>query len=152
MSRGSNSWPENVGILAIEIYFPSQFVDQTELEKFDGVSAGKYTVGLGQSKMGFCSDREDINSLCLTAVQNLMEKNGIGMFTDRNIGLRIMHCPLHLSSCYIYTLTFWDCTVSFGKNEWYHIIRVHEYARWSNIMGWVHDMQITFMLVFLSYA
>jgi hydroxymethylglutaryl-CoA synthase len=28
--------------------------------------------------MGFCSDREDINSLCLTAVSKLMEKHNIG--------------------------------------------------------------------------
>lgn len=27
--------------------------------------------------MGFCSDREDVNSLCLTVVQRLMEENGI---------------------------------------------------------------------------
>lgn len=73
----SAPWPENVGLLAIEIVFPSQYVDQTELEVFDGASAGKYTVGLGQSRMGFCSDREDINSLCLTVVSNLLEKHNI---------------------------------------------------------------------------
>ncbi|XP_046405814.1 hydroxymethylglutaryl-CoA synthase 1-like isoform X2 [Ischnura elegans] len=71
-------WPENVGIQAIELIFPSQYVDQRELEVFDGVSEGKYTIGLGQSKMGFCSDREDINSLCLTVVTRLMERNNIG--------------------------------------------------------------------------
>ncbi|GCC20261.1 hypothetical protein chiPu_0018839 [Chiloscyllium punctatum] len=71
------SWPKDVGIIAMEIYFPSQFVEQTELEKFDGVDAGKYTVGLGQSRMGFCSDREDINSLCLTAVHRLLERNNL---------------------------------------------------------------------------
>jgi len=70
-------WPENVGITALEIYFPYCYVDQTELEQNDGVSAGKYTVGLGQDKMGFCSDREDINSLCLTVVQNLIRRTGI---------------------------------------------------------------------------
>ncbi|XP_029406732.2 hydroxymethylglutaryl-CoA synthase 1 [Bactrocera dorsalis] len=67
-------WPENVGIRAIEAIFPSQFVDQTELEQFDGASAGKYTIGLGQGKMGFCSDREDVNSLCLTVVSRLLER------------------------------------------------------------------------------
>jgi len=77
-NAGSNCWPSDVGILGIEIYFPSQYVDQTELEAFDGVSSGKYTIGLGQAKMGFCTDREDINSLCLTAVRNLMEKQNIG--------------------------------------------------------------------------
>ncbi|KAM4615034.1 hydroxymethylglutaryl-CoA synthase, cytoplasmic isoform 1-T1 [Polymixia lowei] len=69
------TWPKDVGIIAMEVYFPSQYVDQAELEEFDGVSPGKYTVGLGQARMGFCSDREDINSLCLTVVQRLMERN-----------------------------------------------------------------------------
>jgi hypothetical protein len=36
----------------------AQCVDQSELEKFDGVSQGKYTIGLGQTKMSFCDDRE----------------------------------------------------------------------------------------------
>ncbi|XP_072942534.1 hydroxymethylglutaryl-CoA synthase 1 [Epargyreus clarus] len=70
---------ENVGILAMEIYVPSTYVDQTELEKFDGVSKDKYTIGLGQSKMGFCSDREDINSLCMTVLKKLIEKNDIDL-------------------------------------------------------------------------
>ncbi|KAJ2718477.1 3-hydroxy-3-methylglutaryl coenzyme A synthase [Coemansia sp. Benny D115] len=68
---------ENVGIRAIDVYFPSRYVDQTELEQHDGVSAGKYTIGLGQSKMAFCDDREDISSACMTAVQGFMEKNNI---------------------------------------------------------------------------
>ncbi|CAK7313832.1 Hydroxymethylglutaryl-CoA synthase, cytoplasmic [Vulpes lagopus] len=67
-------WLKDVGIAALEIYFPSQFVDQAELEKYGGVDAGKYIIGMGQAKMGFCTDREDINSLCLTVVQNLMER------------------------------------------------------------------------------
>lgn len=41
-------------------------IDESDLEKFDGVSAGKYTIGLGQEKMAFCDDREDINSFLLT--------------------------------------------------------------------------------------
>ncbi|KAK0281846.1 3-hydroxy-3-methylglutaryl coenzyme A synthase [Friedmanniomyces endolithicus] len=69
--------PQNVGIKAIELYFPSQCVDQTELEKFDGVSAGKYTIGLGQTKMSFCDDREDIYSLTLTTVSSLFKKYDI---------------------------------------------------------------------------
>ncbi len=54
-----------------------QCVDQTELEKFDGVSAGKYTIGLGQTKMSFCDDREDIYSLTLTTVSSLFKKYDI---------------------------------------------------------------------------
>uniref|UniRef100_A0A5F9CMG2 Hydroxymethylglutaryl-CoA synthase n=1 Tax=Oryctolagus cuniculus TaxID=9986 RepID=A0A5F9CMG2_RABIT len=70
----TDTWPKDVGILAMEVYFPAQYVDQTDLEKFNNVEAGKYTVGLGQTQMGFCSVQEDINSLCLTVVQRLMER------------------------------------------------------------------------------
>ena len=74
LANMERSWPQDVGIVNMEIYFPSQYVDQGELEVFDGASAGKYTMGLGQSKMGFCDDREDINSLCLTVLDRLMRK------------------------------------------------------------------------------
>ncbi|KAH6577552.1 hypothetical protein BASA60_003958 [Batrachochytrium salamandrivorans] len=67
----------NVGIHAVEVYFPKKCVDQAQLEKFDNVSAGKYTIGLGQTKMAFCDDREDINSICLTVVKSLMEKYNV---------------------------------------------------------------------------
>ncbi|EDO36099.1 predicted protein, partial [Nematostella vectensis] len=73
-SIAPRGWPENVGILAMELYVPKTYVSQERLEEFDGVSKGKYTIGLGQRGMGFCSDREDINSLALTVVQNLLEK------------------------------------------------------------------------------
>lgn len=69
---------KDVGILAIEVHFPSRCVDQKDLEQFDGVSQGKYTIGLGQLKMGFCDDREDIHSICLTVVKNLLERTKIG--------------------------------------------------------------------------
>uniref|UniRef100_A0A8B9Q5N2 Hydroxymethylglutaryl-CoA synthase n=1 Tax=Apteryx owenii TaxID=8824 RepID=A0A8B9Q5N2_APTOW len=66
--------PADVGVLALEVYFPAQYVEQAELERFDGVEAGKYTRGLGQQQMGFCAAHEDINSLCLTVVQRLVER------------------------------------------------------------------------------
>jgi len=68
-------WPKDVGIRAIHFVIPSLYVDQTDLEQYDQVSEGKYTVGLGQKQMGFCTDLEDINSLCLTAVSQLMENS-----------------------------------------------------------------------------
>ncbi|XP_056146372.1 hydroxymethylglutaryl-CoA synthase, cytoplasmic [Lampris incognitus] len=77
VSAMAANWPKDVGILAMELYFPSQYIEQAELEHFDGVPAGKYTIGLGQVRMGFCTDREDINSLCLTVVQRLMERSGV---------------------------------------------------------------------------
>lgn len=77
-SLEAGKWPENVGILAMEVYIPRTCVNQTELEAFDGVSTGKYTIGLGQTNMGFCSDREDISSLALTVVRGLMGRYGVG--------------------------------------------------------------------------
>lgn len=77
MNNSSNHWPNNVGILAMEIYFPNTFVEQSDLEKYNNVSKGKYTIGLGQNRMAFCSDREDINSICLTVTKSLLEKHSI---------------------------------------------------------------------------
>lgn len=67
----------NVGILAMEVYFPSSYVTQTDLEVAFGVSAGKYTIGLGQESMAFTGDQEDINSVALTVVHSLLEKYSI---------------------------------------------------------------------------
>ncbi|TID14138.1 hypothetical protein CANINC_004784 [Pichia inconspicua] len=64
---------QNVGIKAIQYYIPGQYVNQSELETFDGVSAGKYTIGLGQTNMAFVNDREDIYSMSLTALKNLID-------------------------------------------------------------------------------
>uniref|UniRef100_A0A0C9RW16 Hydroxymethylglutaryl-CoA synthase n=1 Tax=Wollemia nobilis TaxID=56998 RepID=A0A0C9RW16_9CONI len=68
---------ENVGILAMEVYFPSTCVQQDALETFDGVSKGKYTIGLGQDCMTFCTDLEDVISMSLTVVTSLLEKYAI---------------------------------------------------------------------------
>lgn len=70
-------WPKDVGIRAIHFVIPSMYVEQKDLENYDEVPEGKYTIGLGQKQMGFCTDLEDINSLCLTAVSQLIENNNI---------------------------------------------------------------------------
>ncbi|ODV81125.1 hydroxymethylglutaryl-CoA synthase [Suhomyces tanzawaensis NRRL Y-17324] len=71
------SRPQNIGIKGIEVYIPSQAVNQTELEKYDGIPAGKYTIGLGQTNMAFVNDREDIYSLSLTVVSKLIKNYNI---------------------------------------------------------------------------
>jgi len=80
--------PKDVGILAMEVYFPRrvsaifflygaklivsrQCVSESELEDFDGVSKGKYTIGLGQEYMAWPDDREDINSFALNGMSTL---------------------------------------------------------------------------------
>ncbi|KAJ5259319.1 Hydroxymethylglutaryl-CoA synthase [Penicillium angulare] len=74
---------KNVGIKAMDIYFPSRYVAQSDLEKYLGASTGKYTIGLGQTNMSFCDDREgkfsipNVYSLALTAVSSLLQKYNI---------------------------------------------------------------------------
>lgn len=60
-------------------------VDQAELERFDGAGPGKYTSGLGQRRMAFCGDQEDVVSIALTAVKRLLEKYAID---PRDVGRR----------------------------------------------------------------
>lgn len=74
---------QNVGIKAIQFYIPGQYVNQDELETFDGVSSGKYTIGLGQTKMAFVNDREDIYSMSLTVLKNLIDNYNIDI---NNVG------------------------------------------------------------------
>ncbi|CAI5452057.1 unnamed protein product [Caenorhabditis angaria] len=72
--RVQNANPlEDVGIDAIEFYFPRNYVDQADLEQFGGVSSGKHTIGLGQQEMGFCADNEDIVSISRTVTRNLLK-------------------------------------------------------------------------------
>ena len=73
MQSGVNR-PKNVGIIGLELYFPSTYVSQTDLEVYNKVPAGKYTIGLSQLAMACVNDREDINSISLTCVNNLMNK------------------------------------------------------------------------------
>uniref|UniRef100_A0A8C9IZK6 Hydroxymethylglutaryl-CoA synthase n=1 Tax=Piliocolobus tephrosceles TaxID=591936 RepID=A0A8C9IZK6_9PRIM len=65
---GHSEWISDLGH-AKEIF--------SELEKYVDIDAGKYTIGLGQAKMGFCTHREEINSLCMPVVQNLVERNDL---------------------------------------------------------------------------
>ncbi|CAM9992785.1 unnamed protein product [Scytosiphon promiscuus] len=73
---GGGCRPANVGILAMDMHFPRTYVQQSDLEKADGCE-GKYTVGLGQNKLAFVDDREDINSVLMTVMQGLLDKYGI---------------------------------------------------------------------------
>ncbi|KAI3433351.1 hypothetical protein D9Q98_003169 [Chlorella vulgaris] len=68
---------EDVGILAAEVYFPSTYVRQEELERHDGVPSGKYTVGLGQQGVAFVGDREDPVSMGLTVMRRLLERHNV---------------------------------------------------------------------------
>lgn len=78
-----NTRPQDVGILAMDVYFPRRCISESDLEKFDGVAPGKYTIGLGQGHMAYCDDREDINSFLLTVTKSLMDKYQID---PRSIG------------------------------------------------------------------
>ena len=68
---------KNVGIVDIETYFPKLYVSQEDLEDDMGVSKGKFTKGLMQKNMAVGDCSEDIVSMCLTAMHNLIEKSEI---------------------------------------------------------------------------
>jgi len=72
----SDSRPQNVGILAMDLYFPRRYVSQEDLETVDGCT-GKYTIGLGQKSMSFVDDREDILSIFKTVLYSLLRKYDI---------------------------------------------------------------------------
>ncbi|RMY46597.1 hypothetical protein D0865_09188 [Hortaea werneckii] len=57
--------PQNVGIKAMELYFPSQCVDQAELEKFDGVAQGNlqcYTEAVDQCYKTYNAREQKVKS------------------------------------------------------------------------------------------
>ncbi|KAB5573633.1 hypothetical protein DKX38_000827 [Salix brachista] len=68
---------KNVGVLAMDIYFPPTCVQQEALEAHDGASKGKYTIGLGQDCLGFCTEVEDVISMSLTVVSSLLDKYNV---------------------------------------------------------------------------
>ena len=89
--------PSNVGIRAIEVHFPRSFILQDHLEDRDieilgsdhhDQIKGKYTKGLGQTALSFCTDREDTVSIAMNAVQSLFEKYGLNesMFGRLEVG------------------------------------------------------------------
>lgn len=62
------------------IFLLNMLIKQSWKNMMDGVGAGKYTIGLDETRMGFCMDREDSNSLCMTVVQNLMEISSLSNY------------------------------------------------------------------------
>ena len=72
-----SSLPQNVGIHAIDLYFPSTYISQSSLESFNAIPAGKYTIGLGQLGLSYVNDREDVYSIALSAVDSFMSKYGV---------------------------------------------------------------------------
>lgn len=73
-TNASSDQGKHVGILAMEVYTPSAYVAQEDLEEHAGVGKGRYTIGLGQDGLALTGDAEDVNSLCLTVVHSLLEK------------------------------------------------------------------------------
>ena len=65
------------GVVGLELYMPHRYVDQAKLERYDGVSPGKYTQGLGQQAMAYVDVDEDVQSMALTVTENLLERHGV---------------------------------------------------------------------------
>ncbi len=57
------------------VYIPKLVCSQQDLEREHGVSAGKYTLGLGQSSISVpTGDAEDVNSVAMTVLSSLLKK------------------------------------------------------------------------------
>lgn len=67
------------GVLGMSAYIPKNYISQTALEIHDSVSCGKYTLGLGQTSLAFTSDREDINSISLSALHQLLDDYSVDL-------------------------------------------------------------------------
>ena len=79
------SVPQNIGIKAIQVNIPRSYVTQDDLEETEisilGEESrtkikGKFTKGLGQTALSFCTDHEDTASIAMSAVQKLMDTYG----------------------------------------------------------------------------
>eukprot|EP00486_Rosalina_sp_Unknown_P000451 CAMPEP_0201564922 /NCGR_PEP_ID=MMETSP0190_2-20130828/3656_1 /ASSEMBLY_ACC=CAM_ASM_000263 /TAXON_ID=37353 /ORGANISM="Rosalina sp." /LENGTH=268 /DNA_ID=CAMNT_0047981769 /DNA_START=81 /DNA_END=884 /DNA_ORIENTATION=- len=76
-TENADNEESTLGIVAMECYFPKLYISQSEFEQFNDVPSGKYTIGLGQNEMAFTTDREDICSISMTVLSNLLTKNDI---------------------------------------------------------------------------
>lgn len=92
-----NQARKNIGIRAIEVHFPKNYILQDDLEDYDikilGQEShdkikGKYTKGIGQTALGFCTDHEDTVSIAMNAIQSLFEKYNLNenMFGRLEVG------------------------------------------------------------------
>ncbi|KAK1462954.1 hydroxymethylglutaryl-CoA synthase [Colletotrichum cuscutae] len=122
------AYPENVGIKAMEIYVPGQCLDQSLFEQHQGVSAGKYTIGLGLKYMNFCNDREALDG-CYQRLREKVEAanqrtNGLGPKTDTNNLLNIFnYMAFHTPNCKIVSksygrLLYNDFRLDSDKSRW----------------------------------
>jgi hydroxymethylglutaryl-CoA synthase len=67
-----------IGIQYIECYYPRQKVSMPELETYDSVSQGKYTIGLGQQSCHYPHpDQEDVPSMMMTCIRRMMDRWGL---------------------------------------------------------------------------
>lgn len=92
-----NQARKNIGIRAIEVHFPRNYILQEDLEDYDieqlGPEShdkikGKYTKGIGQTALAFCTDREDTVSIAMNAIQSLFDKYNLNetMFGRLEVG------------------------------------------------------------------
>ena len=74
-TQSANKHPlEPIGIVSLEHSSPRNCITQASLESFMNVSKGRYTVGLGQKQMRFCSELEDVNSMAMTVTRRIMAR------------------------------------------------------------------------------
>ena len=101
---------KHVGILALEVYTPRTYIDQSELEEHLGVPAGKYTVGLGQQGLGGgvgrCRRYQLALSHCRALLVGKVSDNACCMYVCMYVcvGVVVCVCVAHTHSLF-HTLT-----------------------------------------------
>lgn len=65
------------GIVAIEYALPTYYIPQEDIAKHLKVDPNKLKIGLGLQEIGVPSSNQDVVSLAMTAVHNLITKNNI---------------------------------------------------------------------------
>ena len=71
------NWEMEFGIIGTHLYFPRTFVSMDSLARLNNTPIEKLKIGLGQLNMSFTYPMEDVNSLCMSAVHQLLSELGI---------------------------------------------------------------------------
>lgn len=127
------------GIVALEVYIPKLYINQSEFEEVKGIPKGKIQIGLGQEQMSFVSHLEDVNSMALTVLKNLLDRTKVPLHDigklefatetlhDKSKSSKTVLMQLlgdnkdvegvtHLNACYGGTAALFNC-ISWGHNE-----------------------------------
>jgi len=87
---------------------------QEELETHDGVSKGKYTIGLGQESMAFCTEVEDVISMRYIIFSEYLLVNAPIFFVFSFLYIFLFY---YLDRSFVSELYAWSSCTKLSKGE-----------------------------------